>query len=211
MELISSYFPDLTKEQHNKFSMLGQLYAYWNEKINVVSRKDIESLYEKHVLHSLGIASFFSFMPGSRLLDVGTGGGFPGIPLAIMFPECHFTLCDSIAKKVKVVEEVRQSLDLKNVSTHTGRAENFKKPFDVVLARAVTRLLPLYQIAAPNLNITAAANTTGLITLKGGDLAEECDEFLEAFPDFMVDEYHLSDVFEGEFFETKKILHVYKP
>jgi 16S rRNA (guanine527-N7)-methyltransferase len=212
MELIHKHFPNLSPTQIAQFEALGPLYAEWNEMINVISRKDIEGLYTKHVLHSLSIAKLFDFPAGYKILDIGTGGGFPGIPLAIIFPEVHFTLSDSIAKKIKVVNAIAENLGLVNVTAIAQRGENIHDYFDVVVARAVTRLLPLQQWASTRLNSidnSVSDFPLGLIALKGGDLSEEIDEFLAENPESIVDEYALSTIFEDPFFETKKILHVH--
>jgi len=210
MELILQHFPSLTPKQIEQFEQLGPLYAEWNEMINVISRKDMDGLYVKHVLHSLSIAKIFDFPSGYKILDIGTGGGFPGIPLAIIFPEIEFTLSDSIAKKIKVVDAISTSLGLTNVKAVAQRGEQIDDYFDVVLARAVTRLLPLHNWASSRLNKNEGNDhPAGLIALKGGDLVEEIDAFLDEQPDFIVEEYDLVEIFEDPFFETKKILHVY--
>ena len=210
MELILQHFPNLTTKQIEQFEQLGPLYAEWNEMINVISRKDMDGLYVKHVLHSLAIAKLFDFPAGYKILDIGTGGGFPGIPLAILFPEVEFTLSDSIAKKIKVVNAVATSLGLNNVKAIAQRGEQIDDYFDVVVARAVTRLFPLHQWASRRLNVNEGNDhPAGLIALKGGDLEEEIEEFLTEQPDYMVDQYELVAIFEDPFFETKKILHIY--
>ncbi|MDI1354860.1 MAG: 16S rRNA (guanine(527)-N(7))-methyltransferase RsmG [bacterium] len=201
--LISKYFKELTKEQLLAFDQLFELYRFWNEQINVVSRKDIDLLYERHVLHSLGIAKVLSFKPGTRVLDVGTGGGFPGIPLAILFPQCEFILVDSIGKKIKVVNEVASALQLKNVSAHHQRAEEVKDKFHFVVSRAVTEFPVFYQWVRNKFlkeNFNDLPN--GILYLKGGDLREEFGRFYDRAKFF-----DLKDYFEEEFFETKKVVY----
>ena len=205
VELIYSHFPDLTERQREQFSALFKLYTEWNAKINVISRKDMESFYEKHVLHSLGIAKVYSFQPGQRVLDVGTGGGFPGIPLAILFPETQFHLVDSIGKKIKVVLAVAEALGLENVRAAHGRAEEFKGPYDFVVSRAVTkmqRFVPWIKgkISQKNLD---SNRVNGLLYLKGGDLAEELGTMKARISD-------LSRFYHTEFFETKKVVYLPK-
>ena len=203
-ELIWRYFPQLTPQQKEQIIALGELYPFWNAQINVVSRKDISSLYLKHVLHSLAIAKFTTFKPGSRIMDVGTGGGFPGIPLAILFPEVSFQLIDSIGKKIHVVREVAQALGLKNVEADHIRAEQVDDKFDFVVSRAVTRLGEFYPWIRDKFrknNINALPN--GLIYLKGGDLDEEIKA-----SKLKAQRYAISDYFEDEFFETKQIVYV---
>jgi 16S rRNA (guanine527-N7)-methyltransferase len=206
MKIIQKYFPGLTDFQKEQFEMLLPLYQDWNSKINVVSRKDIDQLYERHVLHSLGIASFVQFAPCTSVLDVGTGGGFPGIPLAIMFPETHFHLVDSIGKKIKVVEAVVAELKLENVSFEKARAEDLTDSFDFVVSRAVTSL-PVFhgwvkgRIKKQNRN----SIKNGIIYLKGGDFEPELENFKNKSK-----VYPLSSWFEEPFFETKKIVHLVK-
>ncbi|MEY2963261.1 MAG: hypothetical protein RL754_522 [Bacteroidota bacterium] len=205
VELIFSHFPELTAKQRDQFEQLFDLYSDWNAKINVISRKDMDSFYEKHVLHSLGIAKIYAFKPGQRVLDVGTGGGFPGIPLAILFPETQFHLVDSIGKKIKVVLAVAQALGLDNVRADHMRAEQAKGPYDFVVSRAVThmqRFLPWIKgkIAQKNQDPTLV---NGLLYLKGGDLAEELGPVKAKI-------HPLSPLFEGEFFETKKVVYLPK-
>ena len=205
VELIYSHFPDLTERQRDQFAALQDLYTEWNAKINVISRKDMESFYEKHVLHSLGIAKVYSFKPGQKVLDVGTGGGFPGIPLAILFPETQFHLVDSIGKKIKVVLAVAEALSLENVRADHGRAEEFKGPYDFVVSRAVTqmqRFVPWIKgkISQKNLD---ADRINGLLYLKGGDLAEELGTMKARIS-------NLSNVFTSDFFETKKVVYLPK-
>jgi 16S rRNA (guanine527-N7)-methyltransferase len=204
LEIILKYFPGLNKTQVQQFGMLGSLYTYWNSQINVVSRKDLEHLYERHVLHSLGIAKIIHFTSQTSILDVGTGGGFPGIPLAILFPECHFFLVDSIGKKIKVVEEVVKALELTNVTVKKARAEDVEESFDFVISRAVTRLLPFYGWVK-NKFLKGGNNKlqNGILYLKGGELREELIELK-----LRTTIYNLSDYFEEPFFETKKVVHI---
>lgn len=204
MDIIKHYFKQLTPTQIEQFAALFDVYKEWNEKINVVSRKDFDTLYERHVLHSLAIAKFLPFQPGSKILDIGTGGGFPGVPLAIMFPECQFHLVDSIGKKIKVVQEVYAALGLKNVKATHGRAEDVKDKYDFVVSRAVAELALLVswsqgKIAKKQMN----AIPNGLICLKGGDLTEEM-KVVNQYKEL----YHLKDYFTEEFFETKKLVYV---
>jgi len=203
MQIIQDYFPNLTETQIAQFKQLETLYKDWNLKINVVSRKDIDELYLRHVLHSLGIAKVMSFLPGAKVLDVGTGGGFPGIPLAIMFPETQFHLVDSIAKKIKVVDDVIEGLDLTNVKTSHDRVENINGPFDFIISRAVAAM-PTFvhwvkgKIAKPQNHPLK----NGILYLKGGDLSEELAIYKTATI------YNLTDYFKEEFFDTKKVVHL---
>lgn len=203
MTIIKKYFPDITEEQELQFSKLGDLYADWNAKINVISRKDIESLYERHILHSLGIAKIMDFLPGAQVLDVGTGGGFPGIPLAILFPETQFYLVDVIAKKIKVVNEVAKALGLQNVKAEQRRAGTFEDRFDFIVSRAVTNMPDFVKWVRKNI---AKKNNhplqNGILYLKGGDLTEELALFPKAI------QHNLSDYFEEDFFETKKVVYL---
>lgn len=204
MELINKYFPHITEEQRQRFAALDALYRDWNSKINVISRKDIDNLYEHHILHSLGIAQIINFKPGTRVMDLGTGGGFPGIPLAIMFPEVHFHLVDSIGKKIRVCDEVRTALGLTNVTTEWTRAENLKDKYDFVVSRAVMPLADLVKLVRKNIATkTQNAMPNGLICLKGGELA---NEVLPMKAHTLITS--LSDYFEEEFFETKKVVYV---
>ena len=206
MEQLLTYFPHLTDEQKAQFAALDGLYRDWNSKINVISRQDIDALYEKHVLHSLGIANVVQFKPGTQILDVGTGGGFPGIPLAIMFPMVKFHLVDSIGKKITVVNGVAESLGLTNVRAEQVRVEQLTESYDFVVSRAVTRLLPF--MGWVRYKITKRGNndiTNGVLYLKGGDLTDELAEITDKRRI-----YNLSDYFEGEFFETKKVVHIKK-
>ena len=204
LEIIEKYFPDLTEKQKKQFADLEELYAEWNEKINVISRKDMESLYEKHVLHSLGIAKIMQFQPNTKVLDIGTGGGFPGIPLAILYPETHFTLVDSIGKKITVVKEVSTAIGLENIKAIHGRAESVKDQFHFVVSRAVTQMpVFLRWLRGKFLKDQFNAKHNGVLYLKGGDLAEELSGLkAEIFP--------LKNYFEEEFFETKKVVYLSK-
>ena len=203
MEAILKQFPDLSDNQILQFQKLQGLYEDWNAKINVISRKDIDELYTRHVLHSLGIAKIIEFRPGSKIMDVGTGGGFPGIPLAILFPEVDFYLIDVIAKKIRVVNEVAAGLGLKNVKAEQKRAELVKQEFDFIVSRAVTNMPDFVKCVddkvAKKQNHELA---NGILYLKGGDLTEELKDFPKAT------EYNLSDFFTDEFFETKKVVHL---
>ena len=203
MHLIQKYFPNLTEIQFKQFEALQGLYEHWNAQINVISRKDIESLYLRHVLHSLSIAKLIQFQDGAKILDIGTGGGFPGIPLAILFPEVTFHLVDSINKKLKVVNGVAESLGLENVYTTHARAETIEGQYDFIISRAVTTM-PVFVSWIKNR--VAKKNThalkNGILYLKGGDLTEELKTYSK------VTLYDLSAFFEDEFFETKKIVHL---
>jgi 16S rRNA (guanine527-N7)-methyltransferase len=203
MEIIQKYFTDLTEIQVAQFSKLQELYQDWNLKINVVSRKDIDELYLRHVLHSLGIAKIISFKPGSNVMDVGTGGGFPGIPLAILFPETKFHLVDSIGKKIKVVNEVAEGLGLQNVKTTHGRVEEIKEEYDFIVSRAVAQMETFVRWNKGK--ITKKQNhdlKNGILYLKGGDLSEELAKYTSATI------YDLPNYFEEDFFETKKVVHL---
>ena len=203
MEIILKYFPDLTDEQKRQFAALYDLYQDWNAKINVISRKDIDNLYEHHVLHSLGIAKVISFKPGTAVMDLGTGGGFPGIPLAILFPEVKFHLVDSIGKKVRVAQEVAQSIGLKNVTFCHERAEDEKGKFDFVVSRAVMPLMDLLKIIRKNISPKQQnALPNGLICLKGGELERETLPVKHKTTLWDLKEY-----FSEEYFETKKIVY----
>lgn len=204
MDIILKYFPDLSKEQVDQFAQLQNLYTLWNEKINVISRKDIDHLYERHVLHSLGIAKVMEFQNNTRILDIGTGGGFPGIPLAILFPEAQFHLVDSIGKKIKVVSEVSQALGLKNVKAEHNRAENLPEKYHFVISRAVTRLNPFCKwVNNKFLKDNFNPLDNGILYLKGGDLAEELSEINKPYAI-----YHLSSYFKEDFFETKQVVFI---
>ncbi len=203
MDEIQKYFPYLTDLQKEQFAKLDFLYHDWNAKINVISRKDIDELYTKHILHSLGIAKIIQFEPGTFVLDVGTGGGFPGIPLAILFPETRFYLIDVIAKKIKVVQAVAEALELKNVKAEQMRAELVKGDFDFIVSRAVTNMPDFVSWVKDKIKKKSKHELrNGILYLKGGDLTEE----LAAFP--KATEYNLADFFEDEFFETKKVVHL---
>lgn len=205
MEIIEKYFPNLSDTQKKQFAQLKSLYHEWNEQINVISRKDMDNFYERHVLHSLGIAKIMMFKPGTQILDVGTGGGFPGVPLAILFPECNFHLVDSIGKKIKVVNGVCEGIGIKNVTTFHGRAEDMPYQYHFIVSRAVTRLKPFWSWIRLKFNKADQFNDlpNGILYLKGGDLEEEIKEFNR--PAY---EYDLSMFFTEEFFETKKVVHV---
>jgi 16S rRNA (guanine527-N7)-methyltransferase len=203
MEEILKYFPYLTELQKEQFAKLDFLYHDWNAKINVISRKDIDELYTKHILHSLGIAKVIKFEPGTFVLDVGTGGGFPGIPLAILFPETRFYLIDVIAKKIKVVQAVAEALELKNVKAEQMRAELVKGDFDFIVSRAVTNMPDFVSWIKDKIKKKSKHELrNGILYLKGGDLTEELKNFPKAT------EYNLADFFEDEFFETKKVVHL---
>jgi len=203
MDIILQYFPDLTEIQKEKFLLLKGLYADWNAKINVISRKDIDSLYERHVLHSLGIAKVMGFLPGAHVLDVGTGGGFPGIPLAILFPDTQFYLIDVIAKKIKVVNEVAKALELTNVKSEQRRAGTFEGRFDFIVSRAVTNMPDFVKWVRKNVAKKSVHELqNGILYLKGGDLTDELALFQRA------EQYDLSTYFKEEFFETKKVVYL---
>lgn len=204
IDIILKYFPDITEEQKRQFGALYELYTDWNSKINVISRKDITNLYEHHVLHSLGIAKYISFRPGTSVMDLGTGGGFPGIPLAILFPDTSFHLVDSIGKKVKVATEIASAIGLKNVTTRHCRAEEEKQLFDFVVSRAVMPLTDLLKIIRKNIKKEQNnALPNGLICLKGGELSNEVMPVKH-----QTEIYNLSDCFSEDFFETKKVVYV---
>ena len=203
MDSILKHFPDLTVVQKQQFQSLQQLYEDWNSKINVISRKDIDELFTRHVLHSLAIAKVQQFEPGTYVLDVGTGGGFPGIPLAIMFPETRFYLIDVILKKINVVKAIAESLDLKNVKAEQMRAENVKGDFDFIVSRAVTNMPDFVSWVKLKIKKTQKHELkNGILYLKGGDLSEELKDFPKAT------EYNIADFFEEDFFETKKVVHL---
>ncbi len=203
LSIITKYFPDLTPTQLSQFEKLQKLYVTWNEQINVISRKDIDLLYERHVLHSLGIAKVIQFKPGTQIMDVGTGGGFPGIPLAILFPESNFLLVDSIGKKIKVVNEVAKGLGITNVTGIHSRAEDIDKKFHFVVSRAVTEF-PAFYNWVKNKFLKENFNDLphGILYLKGGDLKEEFGKFYD-----QAKFYDLKDFFTEEFFETKKVVY----
>jgi 16S rRNA (guanine527-N7)-methyltransferase len=202
--LIFHYYPHLTEQQRAQFGQLGEVYRFWNNHINVVSRQDLENLYERHVLHSLGIAKVIEFKPYTAILDVGTGGGFPGIPLAILFPETEFHLVDSIGKKIRVVQEVTSALGLTNVRAEQARAEQLTESYDFVVSRAVTRLAPFVGWVRGKFNRHFNHDLrNGILYLKGGDLAEELAELKRPYQLF-----NLQDFFGDPFFETKKVVYV---
>ena len=210
-EIITKYFPNLTELQTNQFKQLYDLYVDWNSKINVVSRKDIESLYEKHVLHSLAIAKYVQFENGTKVLDIGTGGGFPGIPLAIMFPNTEFTLCDSIGKKIKVAEEISNTIGLKNTDFVVGRVENLKEEFHFIVSRAVAPMESLYRWTQDYIDVNCFnAKLNGYLLLKGGDLKEEIKDLKRLNAKLNVQTADLNSFFEGEFFETKQLVYIFK-
>jgi len=203
MDTILKHFPELSKKQKEQFQLMGSLYKDWNQKINVVSRKDIDELYLRHVLHSLGIAKVQSFSPGSKILDVGTGGGFPGIPLAILFPEVDFHLVDSIGKKIKVVEEVVEGLQLKNVKATNARVEGVSGNYDFIVSRAVAQMETFVHWVKGKIaknNVHELKN--GILYLKGGDLTDELKVYTTATI------YPLKNYFEDDFFETKSVVHL---
>lgn len=203
LKSIVNHFPNLSELQLQQFNAIAELYQDWNQKINVVSRKDIDEIYTRHVLHSLAIAKIQSFLPEVEILDVGTGGGFPGIPLAILFPDCHFTLVDSIGKKIKVVDEVVEGLNLKNVTTINDRVENINKQFDFIVSRAVAAMPTFTHWVKGKIKSTSAhERRNGILYLKGGDLAEELAPYSNA------EVFDLQEIFEEEFFETKKLVYL---
>ena len=204
MDIILKYFPDITEKQKEQFAALFDLYADWNSKINVISRKDIENLYTHHILHSLAIAKLIQFTDGTGIMDVGTGGGFPGVPLAILFPKCNFLLVDSIGKKIRVATEVSNAIGLKNIQFRHCRAEEVKEKFDFVVSRAVMPLPDLVKIIRKNISKDQHnALPNGLICLKGGNLEGELKPFKKA-----AEADDLSMFFEEEYFKTKKIVYV---
>jgi len=205
MENILKYFTDLTEKQQQQFAALPEIYATWNSQINVISRKDIEHLMERHVLHSLAIAKIISFVKGTEILDVGTGGGFPGIPLAILFPETEFLLVDSIGKKIKVVNEVTQALQLQNVKTQHARAEEVNRKFDFIVSRAVTTLPEFMKWVSGKIKVEN--NNTlnnGVLAFKGGDIDSELTPLNSYWKVF-----ELHDLFTEDFFESKKLVHIW--
>ena len=204
VSIIAKYFPDLSQKQFYQFEQLGELYQDWNAKINVISRKDIDELYVRHVLHSLGIAKVVEFKEETEILDIGTGGGFPGIPLAILFPKANFHLVDSIGKKIKVVQGIVESLKLTNVKASHARAEDISGKFDFVVSRAVTRVKPFYRWVKGKFNKASINDKkNGILFLKGGDLKEE---LLESKLRYKI--FELEDYFEEEFFDTKKVVYI---
>jgi len=203
IDIIYKYFPDLTELQKEQFEKLQSLYQDWNTKINVVSRKDIDELYLRHVLHALAIAKFQQFKPGSTVMDVGTGGGFPGIPLAILFPETHFTLVDAIGKKIKVVQEVVDGLGITNVTAKNCRVEEIKEQFDFIVSRAVAAMPTFVHWVKGRIKKNSEHDRkNGILYLKGGDLEEELKEYRT------VQIYNLSDIYEEEFYETKRLVYL---
>jgi 16S rRNA (guanine(527)-N(7))-methyltransferase GidB len=204
MDILTKYFPNLSEEQIVRFCSLFDLYKDWNSKINLISRKDIDNLYEKHILHSLSIAKIIQFTDNTSILDVGTGGGFPGIPLAILFPQVDFLLLDSIGKKVKVAEDIAAQIGLKNVKCKHSRVEDEKRTFDFVVSRAVMPLPDLVKASKKNIDKKQKnAIPNGFLCLKGGDLQEEIKPFKNK-----VIQHDLSDFFEEEFFKTKKVIYL---
>ena len=204
VQIIYDHFPNLTEEQKNQFAQLDELYRDWNSKINVISRKDIDNLYSHHILHSLGIAKIINFRPGTNIMDVGTGGGFPGIPLAILFPECQFHLVDSIGKKIKVATAVAEGIGLKNVTAVHRNVMEEKQKFDFVVSRAVMDTSDLVKLIRKNIGKQQNNSLpNGLICLKGGDLQNELMPFKK-----ICETWELKDFFKDEFFETKKVIYV---
>lgn len=204
MNRLIHYFPELTSSQISQFETLVELYNYWNSKINLISRKDINEIEVRHFLHSLSIAKFFSFKPKTNILDIGTGGGFPGIPLAVIFPEVNFHLTDSVGKKIKVVNEIKNNLGLKNVYAEHIRSENVKNSYDFIVNRAVTNMSNLVSLIGDkisNINNHGSTNN-GIISLKGGDLENELNPFKNSKI------YQLNELFDEPFFETKKIVYL---
>jgi len=202
MDLIKKYFPDIPKEQYNQLKELKSHYEEWNQKINVISRKDIDNFYERHVLHSLAIAKLIQFRDDSTIIDVGTGGGFPGVPLAILFPNAHFTLLDSIGKKLKVINEISKKLHIDNIETIHSRVETIDRKYDYILSRAVTNL-PKFIKLTRNIRNAKSASHSGIYYLKGGDFEKELKQIKE--------KSHITDLnslFEEEFFITKKLIHI---
>jgi len=202
MNIILKYFPEISLDKIEKFKQLESLYIYWNERINVVSRKNINELYINHVLHSLAIAKIINFKNETKILDVGTGGGFPGIPLAILFPDCNFTLVDSIAKKIHVVDSIVDSLKLDNIYTSVSRVESLNTKHDFIVSRAVTNMSKFLNLTKGRISKGGHNSlSNGIVYLKGGDLSEELKDIKSQI-------YNISDYFEEEFFETKKIVYV---
>ncbi len=204
IDLILSHFPNLTEDQKEQFGRLKELYMDWNSQINVISRKDTENFYERHVMHSLAIAKVTTFKEGTKLMDIGTGGGFPGIPLAILFPDCKFLLVDSIGKKIKVVKEISKTLNLKNVRATHERAENINEQFDFIVSRAVTAM-PAFLSWTKGKFLKENKNEfkNGILYLKGGDLSKEMTPIKKA-----IQYFDIKDFYDGEFFDTKKVVYV---
>jgi len=206
-EIIFHHFPNLTDQQKDQFNALNEIYSYWNERINLISRKDFDNFYVHHVLHSLAIAKVVHFKGFTEIMDAGTGGGFPGIPLAILFPEASFYLVDSIGKKIKVVKQVAETLQLKNVEAEQQRMEQVDRTFDFIVSRAVTRLPDFVRWTAYKFHKKSFNKIpNGILYLKGGDVTEE----LKVINGFRKKIYSISDYFEPDFFETKKMIHLYK-
>lgn len=206
MELITKYFPGISARQKEQFKALFSIYEEWNQQINVISRKDMENFYERHVLHSLGLAKVLSFKAKTRILDAGTGGGFPGIPLAILFPECHFHLVDSIGKKIRVVQNVIQQLELSNVTAEQQRVEKLSHEYDFVISRAVTEMGKFHQWVNPKIRPKGFNSLpNGILYLKGGDLSRELGELKRPYT-----LYPLIKHFEESFFETKSVVYIKK-
>lgn len=205
MELIRKYFPDLTQEQYTQLQALGALYTDWNSKINVISRKDIDNLYEHHVLHSMALAKVMRFTDGTRIADIGTGGGFPGIPMAILFPQCSFTLIDSIGKKIKVATDVATQIGLENVVCRHERAEDEKDKFEFILSRGVMPLADLCSIGNRMIDRSTQRNAypNGVICLKGGDLGSETARFKK-----VTETIEIQNFFKEDFFKDKKVVYV---
>jgi len=204
--LIQTYFQNLTLVQKEQFEALQGIYTEWNERINVISRKDMENFYERHVIHSLGIAKVIQFAPGTQIMDIGTGGGFPGVPLAIMFPESEFLLVDSIGKKIRVVDAVSEALNLKNVRTLNTRAESVNQKFHFIVSRAVTALPEFISWTANKISKNSFNSLhNGILYLKGGDLTQELSAVRTKFQ-----VYYLNEFFSDAFFETKKVVHIYE-
>jgi len=202
MDIILKYFPELSSDKIEKFKQLEGLYIYWNQRINVVSRKNINELYINHVLHSLAIAKIINFKNETKILDVGTGGGFPGIPLAILFPDCNFTLVDSITKKIHVVDSIVDSLKLDNICTSVSRVESLNSKHDFIVSRAVTNMSKFLNLTKGRINKGGHNSlSNGIVYLKGGNLSEELKDIKNQI-------YNISDYFEEDFFETKKIVYV---
>ena len=203
MNELEKYFPNLSQEQIERFNKLIPLYNYWNSKVNLISRKDVDNLFTNHILHSLSIANIIRFKSSTRILDVGTGGGFPGIPLAIFFPDCNFTLIDSIGKKINVVKSICDELSLSNVNAINDRVENHNDKYDFILSRAVARMDKFHQLVKKNISSTSSnEKLNGIISLKGGDLENELKDFKENKI------FNISESLPHEFFQTKKIVYI---